>query len=803
MFSYHGSPEVKELPALQIADSVNRRLAVHASLVVTAPPGAGKSTLLPLTILEDLERRGVEGRILMLEPRRIAARQIAERMAALLHEPVGRTVGYRVRFESKVSDQTRIEVLTEGILIRMLVDDPTLDGVAVVIFDEFHERSLNADLALALTRETQQLLRDDLRIVVMSATIDARAICEALSAPLVECEGRMFPVEVIHTDEEVVPVIRKAHAAHEGDILVFLPGEAEIRRCQEQLGESLGATRIAPLYGMLSPQEQRAAIAPSAPGERKVVLATSIAETSLTIEGVRVVIDSGLCRTMRFDALNGLSHLETVPVSLDMAQQRTGRAGRVAPGVCYRLWPKSAECRMAETRVPEIVDADLAPMALDVAGFGESHAERLPWLTPPPAPHLAQGIRLLQLLKALDDQQQITAQGRRLAKFPCHPRIAQMLVEARNDEERLLAASLAAYLEERTPNARRIDHVAEQYRRLMHVQGTTCKLTQEGALLGFSNPYAVGRLLAYAYPERIACALQEGSGRYRLACGDNAFVDRTELLAAFDWIAIAHLNAQGKGEGSGRIFMAAPIHPADLKPMMWNRQNVSWDSKRGTIVAQQEWRLGGLVVETKPLPLNDDGLRATIQQLICQAARKEGTSMFDFNDRVQNLQRRVAAVASWHPELGLPDLGTEAVLSRADEWLPFYLERATTTAELKKIDLCIALWGLLDYDQQQTVDRLAPTHIKVASGNRIRVEYRQGAEAPVLRVRLQECFGMNDTPQVDDGRRRVLMELLSPGFKPVQLTQDLANFWKETYFEVRKELRRRYPKHAWPEVPNV
>lgn len=802
MFPYHSSPEAVGLPVLQIADAVNGQLREHSALVVTAPPGAGKSTLLPLTILEDFERRGVEGRILMLEPRRLAARQIAERMASMMQEPVGQTVGYRVRFENRVSAMTRIEVLTEGILTRMLVDDPTLEGVACVIFDEYHERSLNADLAMALTRETQSLLRPDLRMVVMSATIDTTSLCEALHAPLVESEGRMFPVEIRYSDEEVASCVRRSLVEHEGDILVFLPGEAEIARVAEQLtaGHAQAAVNICPLYSRLTPQEQRRAIAPSRQDERKVVLATSIAETSLTIEGIRVVIDSGLCRTMRFDAATGLSHLETVQISMDMANQRAGRAGRVAAGVCYRLWTLATLHRMAENRQPEILTADLTPMALDIACFGESHPERLPWITPPPAASLAKGIGLLQLLGAIDDRQRITPQGRRLAQLPCHPRIAQMFVMAENDAEKSLAASLAALLEEggkseSAASRHRIERTAEQYRRIAKVQVPAAKVDWAD--------FAVGKLLAYAYPERIGKTQQEGSGRYRLACGDEAFVARTEEIAAFDWIVAASLNAKGSNGagGSGRIFLAAPFDPADVPTLVRQRANLMWDGKRGTIVAQNERRIGMLLVDAKPMPLSPS-LRGEIQQIICAAAHKEGTSMLDFNEKVENLQQRVAAVASWHPELGLPDFSTESVLQHAEEWLPFFLDKATTTAELKKIDLCAALWGWLDYGQQQAIDRLAPSHIRVPSGNRIRVEYRQGAEAPVLRVRLQECFGMTDTPCVDEGRRPVLMELLSPGFKPVQLTSDLANFWRETYYEVRKELRRRYPKHAWPEEPN-
>jgi len=870
-----------DLPVMEIAGAVNEALAVSPRLVVTAPPGAGKSTVLPLTILEEIRRSGsandgksesadsgerkagIAGKIIILEPRRIAARQIAERMAALLGEPVGRTVGYRIRFESRVSAATRIEVLTEGILTRMLVDDPALEGVGVVIFDEFHERSLQSDVTLALTREAQSLLRPDLRILLMSATIDTEVLCRELDAPLIDSAGRMFPVEIKHTPEEttaenvaerVAHWVRVALREHDGDVLAFLPGEGEIRRCAELLGENLPAT-IYPLYGLLPPEQQRAAIAPSPAGSRKIVLATPIAETSLTIEGVRVVVDGGFCRRLVFDPQNALSRLETVRISRDMADQRSGRAGRVAAGVCYRLWSPATQARMAVTRVPEILEADLAGTLLDAAAWGESQLERLPWLTPPPAAHVAQARQLLELLGALDEAGRITPHGRALAALPCHPRIAQMLLVAGPEKE--MAAEIAALLEERDPLAAlennaslttrldalhragrsgrwgRIAQMADQYRTLAErgdIRRSRESVAEGGAEIGFSSGtrnkvtqgvrgerppviesvrppagedrrmildlYLIGRLLAAAYPERVAKARPEGRGHFQLANGELAAVDPEDALSACDWLAVASVSVRPGREG--RIFLAAPVDPEDLPELIRTRDRVVWDSKSGTAVAQRERRIGGLLVDAKPL---SEGVRDQLTRAICEAAQKEGTAMLDFSEEVRNLQRRVAAVAAWHPELALPDLSTEAVLRCAPDWLPPFVGRTTTVAELKKIDLCAALWTLLDYSQQQAVERFAPSHIAVPTGSRIRVEYRQGAEAPILRVRLQECFGLLDTPRVDDGRRPVLMELLSPGYKPVQLTADLRSFWSGTYFEVRKELRRRYPKHAWPDNP--
>ena len=769
--------DAEKLPAHKIADAVNQQLEEHNSLVITAPPGAGKSTLLPLTIMQHLDNS--TGKVLMLEPRRLAARQIAERMSYMLGEPVGKTVGYRVRHETKVSKDTRIEVITEGILTRMLVSDSTLEGVSVVIFDEFHERSIHSDVALALTRESQQIIRPDLRIVIMSATIDTAAICQALDAPLVQSEGKMHPVEIRYSSSDIplppwnnpketltdiVRTIISAHRDNEGDILVFLPGESEIRRCQEMLGTSLGSTNICPLYGLLSPQEQRLAIAPSQSGERKIVLATSIAETSITIEGVRVVIDTGLCRKMTFDPRSSLSHLETVRISMDMARQRSGRAGRVAPGVCYRLWNKATELRMEECRTPEIEEADLSPMLLDIAAWGESDASNLLWLTPPPSPHVKQGASLLLLLGATDQDGKITAHGRKLWHHSYHPRLAQMVVKAESMGKVSEAIKLAEALENRK--------ITDSH------WGET-----EGALL------------AYAFPERIAQQQKEGIGNYRLANGANATVESSSPLTSHEWIVIANMNATG----NGNIHLAAPLSFSDLKQHAQERNNISWDNKQGTIIARREQRIGNLLISSRPI---SDGNRELITHTICEAAKKLGTSMLSFSDDVLHLQRRIATASQWHPELHLPDLSTDIVLQSVHDWLPLYIGKATTTSELKKIDLTTVFWSLLTYDQQQDVDRIVPTHIKLPSGRRAKIEYRQGAEQPILRIRLQECFGMQETPRVDDGTRPILMELLSPGFKPVQLTQDLRSFWSTTYFDVRKELKRRYPKHAWPENPN-
>ncbi len=796
------------LPVAAIADQVNASLAATPRLVVTAPPGAGKSTLLPLAMLEELP----QGKILMLEPRRLAARQVAARMADMLGEPLGRTVGYRVRFDSRVSDATRIEVITEGILERILVDDPTLDGVSTVIFDEFHERSLSADLTLALTLEARNLVRPDLRIVIMSATIDAEDLCRRLDAPHLHCEGRLFDVDIVHTGDfdprecaaAVASAVRRAHREQPGDILAFLPGQAEILRCAELLADSLGSTRVLPLYGQMAPEQQRAVLAAPDPGLRRVILATPIAETSLTIEGITSVVDSGLCRTLVFDPANGLSHLVTTPISLDMAGQRAGRAGRLCSGTCYRMWSKAAEHRMAPRRVPEILSADLAPTVLEIAVWGENDPLRLPWLTPPPAGHVAHGRQLLQSLDALDSDGRATPLGQRLSQLPCHPRIARMLADAGNGADGALGCDMAALLEEKDPlnkenNAdisdriallrqyrgkrspgrwQRIADIAAQYRRLIGAREDNSPVDAENA----------GRLIALAYPERIA--MQGDDGRYRLAGGDFATLDAADALYGHPFLAVATMDK--------RIFLAAPLGRADAAAMGRWTDNTGWDARQGRAVVRRELRVGALVLDTRP---SEGEQRALVLDAICRAAPKYGLTMFDFNDDVRSMQVRLATVVRWHPELELPATDTDTLLATAADWLPLYIGKASTTQELRKIDMCAVIWGMLDYDCQNAVDRIAPPAITLPCGRRVRIDYRHGAEAPVVRARLQDCFGLTETPRLDGGTRPVLMELLSPGFKPVQLTQDMEGFWRSTYFEVRKELRRRYPKHKWPENP--
>lgn len=799
---------IHKLPVGEVAAEVNAALMQKPRVVVTAPPGAGKSTLLPLTIMTDTP----EGRILLLEPRRLAARQVAQRMADMIGERVGQTVGYTIRFESRVSARTRIEVVTEGILQRMLVDDPTLDGISVVIFDEFHERSLYSDIAYALTLEAQRLIRPDLKIVIMSATIDTDNICRRFDAPLIESKGRAYDVEIIRSADsdattcvaDTASAIRRALREQSGDILAFLPGQGEIMKCRDLLANLSSDIHICTLYGMLPFEEQRHTLAPSPAGTRKIVLSTPIAETSLTIEGIRTVVDSGFYKGMVFDTRSGLSHLETMRISLDMARQRSGRAGRLSEGVCYRLWSNPVELRMKESRVPEIEEADLSSMVLDIAAWGESDVFALPWLTPPPRDKVFKARQLLHSLGAVNDKGEITPHGIKLARIPCHPRIAQMLTVADDNATKALGSDIAAILDEKDPindendcdittriilllEARRrgnggrfgrIIKIAEQYRRLVNAREDNT----------IPDQTAIGALVALAYPERTAMMVADC--RYRLANGDEVRINAEDALSSRKFLAIASL---GK-----RIFLAAPVDETVLRDMgTWN-EKLHWDNKQGRIVARRELRLGALLLDTA---VSDSIDRAQITEAICAAAVKDGRSMFDFTDDVARLIQRIETVAGWHPELDLPDISVDRLLETSREWLPLYIGEATTVRELKRIDICLVILGLLSYEQQLSVDAIAPSHYRLPNGRNVRLDYRVGADSPVLSARLEDCFGIRETPRVDGGTRPMLLELLSPGYKPVQLTKDIASFWSTTYHEVRKELRRRYPKHPWPENP--
>ena len=807
----------RELPIVAQLPALRDHLRQHNTLLLSAPPGAGKSTLLPLALLEE-DWLGSQ-KILMLEPRRLAAKTIATRMAQLLGEEVGQTVGYRIRFEQKISKATRIEVLTEGILTRMLQSDNALEGVGLLLFDEFHERSIFADVALALSREAQQVLRSDLRMVIMSATLNVPHLAETLQAPVLESQGRQYPVTVLYGEKRELSILPEvaARAVHyalqkdKGDLLVFLPGEAEIRRCESLLRPLLPQVALHPLYGQLPFGAQQAALVPDRQGRRKVVLATDLAETSLTIEGVQVVIDSGYARTLRFDPGSGLSRLTTVEISRDRADQRAGRAGRLGPGKCYRLWSKADDERLAEHRLPEIADSDLAPVVLDLARWGIKDPLSLSWPTPPPPAHLAQARDTLSQLGALENDT-ITPHGKAMALLPCHPRLAHMLLKARESHTLALAVDLAAVLEERDPLSReagidinlRIEKLrrmraagreVREWTRLIKVADAYARLMNTKTENGPFDAYDTGLLLVHAFPERIASARPGNNAQFQLSNGSCAMVAHTDDLAHEAWLAVAHLDAR---EGTGKIFLAAPLNPRDLAPMVKTVENIAWETRKGGLIAAEELRIGGLVLQTRPLK---NPCPEQITAALCRVLEKEGAHLLDFNEEVTQWQNRVQCLARWRPKEDWPDVSTTHLLKQCREWLAPYLNGLRKNEELKKINLKEVLHYHLSPTRQKYLDHLAPERLPVPSGSLIKLSYQSDGSAPVLAVRLQELFGLAETPTVNEGRQNVLLHLLSPGFKPVQVTSDLQSFWNNTYFEVRKELRNRYPKHVWPDDP--
>lgn len=806
-----------DLPVKAIIPQVCEFFKAQNTLIVSAPPGAGKSTLLPLALYKEPWLEGKK--VLMLEPRRLAAKTIASRMASLLGEHIGQTVGYRIRFESNVTNVTKIEVVTEGILTRMIHSDNALEDVGLVIFDEFHERSIHADISMALCREAQHVLRPDLRILVMSATLNMPLLSQTLQAPIVESQGKQYPVNIIYTGEQheimlpemTAKTVMRAARENEGDVLVFLPGQAEIKKCEAILRKELPSFKVHPLYGQLPPSKQQSAIMPDRQGRRKVVLATSIAETSLTIEGISIVVDSGFGRVSRFDPKSGLSRLETVQISRDSANQRAGRAGRLGPGVCYRMWSKATQERLAEHRTPEILEADLAALVLDMAEWGITDVGQMTWLTPPPKGALAHAVETLNQLNALENGR-ITPHGKKIHALPCHPRIAHMLIKADESHNLPLATDIAALLEERDPMSKdtgidlniriealrrfrandgsggrmgRIEKVAASYRKLFDLAA------DDGPI----DSYETGVLLAHAYPERIAYARPGNNAQFQLANGKYAMVGHRDDLAHEPWLAIAHVDAR---EGLGKIFLASPLNPKDLAPLVKQQDVITWDTRKGGLIASRELRIGSIVLQSKPLPSPDESHLATA---ISNAIKTEGETLLPFNEEFEQWQLRVLSLRKWRPQEHWPDVSTPTLLLTNEEWLGPYLSQIRKPEDLKKLNLKAILHYHLDGDMQAALDRLAPEKIAVPSGSLIKLQYQQNGAAPILAVRLQEVFGLADTPTVNEGKTSVLLHLLSPGYKPVQVTTDLRSFWDNTYFEVRKELKRRYPKHAWPDDP--
>ena len=806
-----------DLPVTEIIADVRTQLSTGNTLLVNAPPGAGKSTLLPLALFEEEWLQGKK--IIMLEPRRLAAKTIAWRMASLLNEEVGQTVGYRIRLDTKVSKQTKIEVVTEGILTRMLHSDNALEEVGLVIFDEFHERNLQADLAMALCREAQQVVRPDLRILIMSATLNMPQLKDLLKAPLVESKGRQYPVEVIYAgeaDETLLPeltarAVVTAVKEQTGDALVFLPGEGEIKKCAEILSSLLSDFKIHPLYGQLPQQEQYAAIFPNKQGKRKIVLATSIAETSLTIEGIKIVVDSGFARTSRFDVKSGLSKLETIRISKDAADQRAGRAGRLSAGVCYRLWTLATHSRLAEQRVPEIMEADLTSLMLDMAKWGVTDINQLTWLTPPPKASVSQALDTLQQIGALENNR-ITEHGKQIHALACHPRIAHMLLKAETLEMKQLASDLAALLEERDPlprdsgidinlriealrRARSINSNGNRYARIEKNAASYRKLLQVAVSNEVYDAYDVGLLVAFAYPERIASARPGNNAQFQLANGKIAAAGHKDDLAHQAWLAVASMDLR---DGLGKIFLAAPLNPKDLLPMVKEQDTIVWDTRKGGLLAHKELKIGNIVLQSKPLAKPNEEQRV---HAICKALEKEATSLLNISETFTRLQNRILSLRAWNGVEAWPDVTSDTLFAHAQSWLAPYLNHIREPEDLKRVDLAEALLQSLEYEKQRVLQQLAPATFEVPSGSKITVEYFAHGAAPVISVRLQEVFGLSYTPTLNNGKVKVNLHLLSPGYKPVQVTSDLKSFWNNLYHEVKKELQRRYPKHAWPDDP--
>ncbi len=816
------------LPIDQILPELKQTLEHTTTALLQAPPGAGKTTRVPLALLEAPWRE--DRKILMLEPRRLAARSAARFMAGQLGESAGQTVGYRTRLDTKVSAATRIEVVTEGILTLLIQADPLLEDYAAVLFDEFHERSLQADLGLALVRESQQALREDLRVLVMSATLDTAPIARVLGdVPVISSEGRAYPVQVLYRpapaparqarlEDRVVAVIHEALAEQTGSLLVFLPGAGEIRRVEQRLQGQLPANvRLAPLYGNLGTEQQDRAIAPAGDGERKLVLATAIAETSLTIDGVRVVIDGGQQRRAVFDPNSGMTRLVTGRVSKASAEQRKGRAGRVEPGVCYRLWSESEQYGLAEFTPPEIQEADLAPVVLELAQWGARTADQVAWVDPPPAAHWQQAVDLLQWLDVLGPDGAITDHGKAVQAIGAHPRLAHMVIRGRDLGLGRLGAEVAALLGDRDllgPGAGADLHerirVLRGEQRPDRVDPARLKAARQSArrLAGSAGSDTggpdravsdtdVGRVLALAYPDRVGRRRPGQQPRYQLSNGKGARLRDDDALARHDWLVAAELDGRSR---EAAIYLAAPVLlpelEQDLAGHLRAADEADWDDRRGTVVARRVRRLGALVLQDTELPKPAPAL---IQQGLLAAVRNRGLVSLPWTEAARQWQARVCLLAQVEPERW-PDVSDVALLATLETWLAPFLPGAQRWADLQRLDLLPALNSLLDYELQQSLEAQAPARLTIPTGQGVALDYTAD-NGPVLAAKLQALFGWTETPRVAGGRVPVVIHLLSPAQRPLAVTADLASFWRNAYPEVRKDMRGRYPKHPWPEDP--
>jgi ATP-dependent helicase HrpB len=808
------APLPPHLPIRAALPEVLAALAAGSNAVLQAPPGAGKTTGVPLALLGQ-SWLGT-AKIIMLEPRRLAARAAARRMADLLGEPVGETVGYRVRLDTRVSRRTRIEVVTDGVFTRMIQDDPGLDGIGAVLFDEFHERRLETDLGLALSLDAQAGLRPELRLVAMSATLDAGPVAGLMGgAPVITSEGRAFPVEIRHLAppapgrlaEAVADAVDQA-LDEPGGLLVFLPGGGEIRRVQRLLeARRLPAgIDLLPLYGDLDPAGQDRALAPSPAGRRKIVLATSIAETSLTIDGVRQVVDAGLARQSRYDPRTGMVRLETSRVSQAGATQRAGRAGRTEPGIAWRLWPEAQHRALLPRPEPEIALADLAPLALELAQWGLADASSLPLLDPPNPAAFATARRLLGELGALDPDGRLTGHGRRMAELGLAPRLAHMVLAAAADGAGVLATAIAAALSERDIAGRDADLRArlelierpqsnDAARRAREIARRLAR--QIDVAWGPVDPAGAGAVLALAYPDRIAKRRAE-AGRFRLSGGQGAFLPEADPLAGSDFLAVADLDGQAP---DARIWLAAPLTQAELEltfgDRIWTDDEVVFEPATRSVQARRRRRLGSLVLGDAPLAKPRP---EAVAAALVDGIRHVGLQALPWTEAAESFRHRVGFLARVDQAGGWPVLDDPALTASLDEWLAPALDGKRSLGDLADLDLLALLRDRFDWNQLQAIDRLAPSHVTVPSGSRIAIDY--GAEeTPILAVKLQEMFGLAETPTIAQGRVRLKLHLLSPARRPIQVTSDLGGFWAGSYKAVRADLRGRYPRHPWPEDP--
>ncbi|HKL25242.1 MAG TPA: ATP-dependent helicase HrpB [Desulfuromonadales bacterium] len=811
----------ERLPVEAILPQLDRTLAKSPAVVLQAPPGSGKTTRVPRALLDAAWLSGQ--RILMLEPRRLAAVNAANYIARSGGEPVGATVGYAIRFARRCGPETRLEIMTEGVLTRRLQNDPELGGVGLVVFDEFHERSLQADLALALCRDIQQGLRPELRLLIMSATLDTAPLARLLdNCPVVTAAGRTFPVAVTHlADAErgriaaaTAAGIRQALRETAGDILAFLPGTAEIRRCQGLLQDLSGDIDLRPLTGQLPFAEQEAAILPGP--RRRVVLATNVAETSLTIEGIETVVDSGWERRPLFDAARGMSRLQTLRISRASADQRTGRAGRLGPGRCYRLWSKGTDGAMLPFAPPEIRQADLLPLAFELALWGVPGGTGLAWSDPPPTGHLAAAHRLLVLLDAMDAHGRLTPLAQRMAGYPTHPRLARLLTAAVDEGRPGLGSDLVALLEERdlltgSDRSAAANQDSDLLLRLdLLRRGTGSRTQQARRTAAFwrkrlgacrepaPEPVTIGRLLALAYPDRIARRRSAGSRRYLLRDGQGALLGENSVVRNAEWLVAVEI--VGRKGAEGEIRQASALDPAMIEEMfgsdqVWRRE-VAWDPDLARPRAREVRRLDAIALQERPTAATADEASAVLLEQV----RRQGVAMLPWTPPARRLLARVRFLRRHLPELEWPDWSDQALLDSLENWLAPWLQTAGGQNELAQLDLHQILKNHLGWQRRELLDRLAPDHLQVPSGARIRLDY-PADEAPVLAVKLQEMFGLAESPRLAENRVPVRIHLLSPAGRPLAVTSDLYSFWNQVYPEVRREMQGRYPKHPWPEDP--